>query len=60
MEKMNSDKKTARIACFLYLLVGIFSFFAKRFVDPKMYVAGDPADVVSDHETAETRCTISR
>ena len=38
---MNSDKKIARIAGILYLLVGIFGGFAEGFVDPKMYVAGN-------------------
>ncbi len=40
---MNSNKRTARIAGFLYLLVGIFGGFAEGFVDPKMYVAGNAA-----------------
>jgi hypothetical protein len=40
---MNSNKKTARIAGFLYLLVGIFGGFAEGFVDPKIYVAGNAA-----------------
>jgi hypothetical protein len=38
---MKSNKKTARIAGVLYLLVGIFGGFAEGFVDPKMYVAGN-------------------
>lgn len=38
---MSSNKKTARIAGVLYLLVGIFGGFAEGFVDPKMYVAGN-------------------
>ncbi len=38
---MNSNKKTARIAGILYLLVGIFGGFSEGFVDPKMYVAGN-------------------
>jgi hypothetical protein len=41
---MNSpEKRLARIAGVLYLLVGIFGGFAEGFVDPKMYVAGDAA-----------------
>ncbi len=40
---MNSNKKTARIAGVLYLLVGIFGGFAEGYVDPKMYVAGNAA-----------------
>ncbi len=42
-DKMNSNKKTARIAGVLYLLVGIFGGFAEGFVDPKLYVAGNAA-----------------
>jgi hypothetical protein len=41
LNKMDSNKKTGRIAGFLYLLVGIFGGFAEGFVDPKMYVAGN-------------------
>jgi len=40
---MNSPKRLARIAGFLYLLVGIFGGFAEGFVDPKLYVAGNAA-----------------
>jgi hypothetical protein len=41
---MNSpEKRLARIAGVLYLLVGIFGGFAEGFVEPKMYVAGDAA-----------------
>src|SRR5580693_3317054 len=40
---MNSNKKTARIAGVLYLLVGIFGGFAEGYVEPKMYVAGNAA-----------------
>jgi hypothetical protein len=43
INNMNSNKKTARIAGVLYLLVGIFGGFAEGFVDPKMYVAGNAA-----------------
>jgi Domain of unknown function (DUF4386) len=45
---MNSDKKTARIAGVLYLLVGIFGGFAEGFVDPKMYIAGNASATVSN------------
>src|SRR5579872_1073156 len=38
---MNGNKKIARIAGVLYLLVGIFGGFAEGFVDPKMYIAGN-------------------
>ena len=40
---MTSNKKTARIAGILYLLVGIFGGFAEGYVDPKMYAAGNAA-----------------
>jgi hypothetical protein len=40
---MDPNKKTARIAGILYLLVGIFGGFAEGFVDPKIYVAGNAA-----------------
>jgi uncharacterized protein DUF4386 len=40
---MTSPKRLARIAGFLYLLVGIFGGFAEGYVEPKMYVAGDAA-----------------
>ena len=39
----NPQKRLARIAGVLYLLVGIFGGFAEGFVDPKMYVAGNAA-----------------
>jgi hypothetical protein len=38
-ENMCSNKRAARIAGVLYMLVGIFGGFAEGFVDPKMYVA---------------------
>lgn len=38
---MTSPKRLARIAGFLYLLVGIFGGFAEGYVEPKMYVAGN-------------------
>src|SRR5438270_9934158 len=38
-----SQKRMARIAGVLYLLVGIFGGFAEGFVYPKVYVAGDAA-----------------
>jgi len=40
---MSSPKRLARIAGFLYLLVGIFGGFAEGYVEPKMYVAGNAA-----------------
>ncbi len=40
---MDSNKKTARIAGVLYLLLGIFGGFAEGYVEPKMYVAGNAA-----------------
>jgi hypothetical protein len=40
---MNSPKRIARIAGFLYLLVGIFGGFAEGYVDPTMYAAGNAA-----------------
>jgi hypothetical protein len=42
-KKMNSQKRIARVAGVLYLLVGIFGAFAQAFVYPKMYVTGDAA-----------------
>jgi hypothetical protein len=40
---MTSPKRLARIAGFLYLLVGIFGGFAEGYVEPKMYFAGNAA-----------------
>ena len=40
---MTPNKKTARIAGVLYLLVGIFGGFAEGYVEPRMYVAGNAA-----------------
>jgi hypothetical protein len=40
---VTSPKRLARIAGFLYLLVGVFGGFAEGYVEPKMYVAGDAA-----------------
>ena len=40
---IRSPKRLARIAGFLYLLVGIFGGFAEGFVEPKMYAAGNAA-----------------
>lgn len=45
---MDSNKKTARIAGVLYLLVGIFGGFAEGYVDPKMYVADHAAHTVEN------------
>jgi Domain of unknown function (DUF4386) len=40
---MTPSKRLARIAGFLYLLVGVFGGFAEGYVEPKMYVAGNAA-----------------
>src|SRR3984893_3130884 len=40
---MTSPKRLARIAGFLYLLVGILLSFAEGYVEPKMNVAGNAA-----------------
>jgi hypothetical protein len=40
---MSTPKRLARIAGFLYLLVGIFGGFAEGLVEPRMYVAGNAA-----------------
>ena len=45
---MNPNKKTARIAGLLYLLVGIFGGFAEGFVEPKMYVVGNAVATVAN------------
>src|SRR5579872_656942 len=45
---MNGNKKIARIAGVLYLLVGIFGGFAEGFVEPKMYVAGNAATTAAN------------
>ena len=45
---MNSNKKTARIAGVLYLLVGIFGGFAEGYLEPKMNVAGNAAATVGN------------
>src|SRR5260370_7503512 len=45
---MSSPKRLARIAGFLYLLVGIFGGFAEGYVQPKMYVAGNAAATVGN------------
>jgi hypothetical protein len=42
-DQVKLNKSTARIAGFLYLLVGIFGAFAEGFVDPKLYVSGNAA-----------------
>src|SRR5215467_12713049 len=41
--EVRAQRRLARIAGLLYLLVGIFGGFAEGFVEPKMYVAGDAA-----------------
>jgi hypothetical protein len=45
---MSTPKRLARIAGFLYLLVGIFGGFAEGYVEPKMYVAGNAAKTVGN------------
>ena len=45
---MSTPKRLARIAGFLYLLVGIFGGFAEGYVEPKMYVAGNAAATVGN------------
>ncbi len=40
---MNSNKKTARVAGFLYLLVIVFGMFALMYVRPSLIVPGDAA-----------------
>jgi hypothetical protein len=40
---LTSPRRLARIAGFLYLLVGIFGGFAEGYVEPKLYVAGNAA-----------------
>jgi Domain of unknown function (DUF4386) len=51
---MSSPKQLARIAGVFYLLVGIFGGFAEGFVDPKLFVAGNPtataANVVANSD----------
>ena len=49
---MSSPKRLARIAGIFYLLVGIFGGFAEGFVDPKMYVANNAAQVTITLPTA--------
>jgi len=45
---MSSSKRLARLAGFLYLLVGVFGGFAEGYVEPKMYVAGNAAATVGN------------
>src|SRR5260370_19165469 len=45
---MTPPERLARIAGFLYLLVGIFGGFAEGYVEPKMYVAGNAAATVGN------------
>jgi hypothetical protein len=45
---MNSNKKTARIAGFWYLLVAIFGAFNTMFVESKLFVSGDAAATVNN------------
>ncbi|OHD54580.1 MAG: hypothetical protein A2Y33_03500 [Spirochaetes bacterium GWF1_51_8] len=45
---MNSNKKIARTAGILYLVVAVFSAFSMMYVDPKFFVPGDAATTVSN------------
>lgn len=45
---MNTNKKTARIAGFWYLLVAIFGAFNTMFVESKLFVSGDAAATVNN------------
>jgi len=40
-EKMNSLKKTARVAGILYIIMDVFMIFGGMYVDSKIYVPGD-------------------
>ena len=50
---MNSNKKTARIAGFLYLIMAVCSAFSMMYVDPKFFVPGDAAATVSNIQASE-------
>lgn len=50
---MNSNKKTARIAGFLYLIMAVCSAFSMMYVDSKLYVPGDAAATVSNIQASE-------
>jgi hypothetical protein len=45
---MNTNRKTARIAGFWYLLVAIFGAFNTMFVESKLFVSGDAAATVNN------------
>jgi hypothetical protein len=47
-KKMNSNKRTSRIAGFWYLMVAIFGLFNTTFVYSKLYVSGDAAATVAN------------
>src|SRR5687768_16650246 len=47
-EELNSNKKTARIAGLLYLIVAVFGIFAIIFVLDKVYSPGDAATTAAN------------
>jgi len=47
-EKMNSLKKTARVAGILYIIMDVCLIFSGMYVDPKLYVPGDAVATVSN------------
>ena len=51
---MNSNKKTARISGFLYLLVVIFGIFCMRYVPSKIIIWNDPETTVHNLIEYET------
>jgi hypothetical protein len=53
-KKVNSPKKTARIAGFLYLLVAVFGAFIMVYVSPTLVVPGDSATTVNNIMASES------
>ena len=47
-EKMNSLKKTARVAGILYIIMDVFMIFGGMYVDSKIYVPGDAMATVGN------------
>ena len=47
-EKMNSLKKTARVAGILYIIMDVCLIFSGLYVDPKLYVPGDAVATISN------------
>ena len=47
-QKMNSHKKTARVAGILYIIMDVFMIFGGMYVDSKIYVPGDAMATVSN------------